>query len=60
METRPPLPPFTEETVRLKVHLAEDGWSTRDAQRSPQPTRLTQIGATARHSSKIARRRKRF
>lgn len=31
METRPPLPPFTEETARQKVRLAEDGWNTRDA-----------------------------
>ncbi|OKK03664.1 hypothetical protein AMK26_19665 [Streptomyces sp. CB03234] len=27
---RPPLPPFTEETARLKVRLAEDAWNTRD------------------------------
>lgn len=31
METRPPLPPFTEETARQKVRLAEDGWNSRDA-----------------------------
>ncbi|MEP3345581.1 MAG: nuclear transport factor 2 family protein [Litoreibacter sp.] len=31
METRPPLPPFTEETARQKVRLAEDGWNGRDA-----------------------------
>jgi len=29
--SRPPLPPFTEETARQKVRLAEDGWNTRDA-----------------------------
>ena len=29
--TRPPLPPFTAETARQKVRLAEDGWNTRDA-----------------------------
>ena len=28
--TRPPLPPFTEETARQKVRLAEDGWNNRD------------------------------
>ena len=33
METRPPLPPFTEETARQKVRLAEDGWNSRDAAR---------------------------
>ncbi|UTW56141.1 nuclear transport factor 2 family protein [Kordiimonas sp. SCSIO 12610] len=27
---RPPLPPFTEETAREKVRLAEDGWNGRD------------------------------
>lgn len=31
METRPPLPPFTLETAKQKVRLAEDGWNTRDA-----------------------------
>lgn len=28
--TRPPLPPFTEETARIKVRAAEDGWNGRD------------------------------
>jgi nuclear transport factor 2 (NTF2) superfamily protein len=28
--TRPPLPPFTEETARLKVRAAEDAWNGRD------------------------------
>lgn len=28
---RPPYPPFTEETARAKVRLAEDGWNSRDA-----------------------------
>ncbi len=31
MESRPPLPPFTEETAREKIRLAEDGWNSRDA-----------------------------
>uniref|UniRef100_A0A7S2WIU4 DUF1348 domain-containing protein n=1 Tax=Eucampia antarctica TaxID=49252 RepID=A0A7S2WIU4_9STRA len=31
MITRPPLPPFTEETATQKVRLAEDGWNSRDA-----------------------------
>ena len=30
---RPPLPPFTEETARLKVQLAEDAWNSRDPAR---------------------------
>ena len=29
-ETRPPLPPFTEETAAKKVRGAEDAWNTRD------------------------------
>ncbi len=27
---RPPLPPFTFDTARLKVQAAEDGWNSRD------------------------------
>jgi uncharacterized protein len=30
METRPPVPPFTEETAIRKVRGAEDAWNTRD------------------------------
>jgi nuclear transport factor 2 (NTF2) superfamily protein len=33
LSTRPPLPPFTEETARQKVQAAEDAWNTRDPQR---------------------------
>jgi nuclear transport factor 2 (NTF2) superfamily protein len=29
-ETRPPQPPFTEETAKKKVRGAEDAWNTRD------------------------------
>ncbi len=28
--TRPPLPPFTEETAKIKIRAAEDGWNSRD------------------------------
>lgn len=28
--TRPPLPPFTEETAIQKIRMAEDGWNGRD------------------------------
>ena len=31
--TRPPLPPFTDETAAAKVRLAEDAWNTRDPAR---------------------------
>lgn len=30
---RPPLPPFTLETARQKVQLAEDAWNTKDPER---------------------------
>lgn len=30
---RPPLPPFTLETARQKVRMAEDAWNTRDPER---------------------------
>lgn len=32
-ESRPPFPPFTDETARQKVQAAEDAWNTRDPQR---------------------------
>jgi nuclear transport factor 2 (NTF2) superfamily protein len=32
-ETRPPLPPFTEETAREKVQKAEDAWNTCDPEK---------------------------
>jgi len=32
-ETRPPVPPFTEETARQKVKAAQDAWNTRDPER---------------------------
>jgi nuclear transport factor 2 (NTF2) superfamily protein len=31
--SRPPLPPFTEETALRKVRMAEDAWNTRDPDR---------------------------
>ena len=33
MNARPPLPPFTEDTARLKVQAAEDAWNSRDPER---------------------------
>ena len=33
MNPRTPLPPFTEETARQKVQMAEDAWNTRDPER---------------------------
>ena len=31
--TRPPVPPFTADSARLKVQAAEDAWNTRDPHR---------------------------
>jgi hypothetical protein len=33
IEMRPPLPPFTPETAKEKVRLAEDGWNSRNAEK---------------------------
>jgi len=33
MTSRPPLPPFTQESAIQKVRLAEDGWNTRKPER---------------------------
>jgi nuclear transport factor 2 (NTF2) superfamily protein len=33
MEQRPPLPPFTHETAKQKVQLAEDAWNSKDPNR---------------------------
>jgi uncharacterized protein len=36
MQTKPPLPPFTQETAVQKVRMAEDAWNTRDPDRVVQ------------------------
>lgn len=33
MEQRPPVPPFTYETAKQKVQLAEDAWNSKDPHR---------------------------
>jgi nuclear transport factor 2 (NTF2) superfamily protein len=33
MTSRPPLPPFTEETALKKIKAAEDAWNSRDPER---------------------------
>lgn len=35
-QTRPPYPPFTAESAREKVRLAEDGWNSRDPEKVAQ------------------------
>ena len=32
-ESRPPVPPFNEETARQKVKAAQDGWNSRDPEK---------------------------
>jgi len=34
--SRPPLPPFTEETAQIKIRAAEDAWNGRDPQKISQ------------------------
>jgi uncharacterized protein len=36
MESKPPLPPFTQETATQKVRMAEDAWNSRDPDRVVQ------------------------
>lgn len=36
MLPRQPLPPFTEETARQKIQLAEDAWNSKDPERVAQ------------------------
>jgi len=33
MEQRPPLPPFTLETAKQKIQMAEDAWNSKDPER---------------------------
>jgi len=33
MDTRPPLPPFTQKSAEQKVQLAENGWNSRDPEK---------------------------
>ncbi len=33
MDPRAPLPPFTEETARQKIQMAEDAWNSKDPER---------------------------
>jgi uncharacterized protein len=33
MDPRPPLPPFTEETARQKIQMAEDAWNSKEPER---------------------------
>ena len=33
MEKKHPLPPFTEETAKIKIQMAEDAWNSKDPER---------------------------
>ncbi|MFZ4760824.1 MAG: DUF1348 family protein [Burkholderiaceae bacterium] len=35
-DPKPPLPPFTEDSARIKVRMAEDAWNSRDPDRVVQ------------------------
>lgn len=52
-EQRPPLPPFTRDSAIQKVRAAEDGWNSRDAEKSPWPTPWIANGATAANLSTV-------
>ena len=41
--SRPPLPPFTEQTAAEKVRLAEDGWNGRDPDRVALASRAAHL-----------------
>lgn len=36
MDTKLPIPPFSEKSARLKIRLAEDAWNTREPDRVVQ------------------------
>jgi len=57
---RPPLPPFTLESAKEKVRLAEDGWNSRDAAKVRSPIRSIRNGAIAQSLRTIGRKRRRF
>ena len=56
METKPPLPPFTEETAIQKVRMAEDAWNSRDPARVALVYTSDTAGATAPSSRPAATR----
>jgi nuclear transport factor 2 (NTF2) superfamily protein len=43
-ESRPPVPPFNEETARQKVKAAQDGWNSRNPEKVSLPTPMTPSG----------------
>ncbi len=49
--TTSPLPPFTRDSAIQKVRAAEDGWNSRDAEKSLWPTPSIANGATAANLS---------
>ena len=59
-QSRPPVPPFDEETARQKVKKAEDAWNTRDPEKVALAYTRTPSGATATSSLTLAKPSKRF
>jgi nuclear transport factor 2 (NTF2) superfamily protein len=49
-ESRPPLPPFTEETTRQKVLAAEAAWNTGDPVRVAAASSTTRCARTSGRS----------
>ncbi len=54
--SRPPLPPFTEESAIEKVRLAEDGWNSRDPAKVALAYTTDPAGGTGPSSSRTGRR----
>lgn len=57
-EIRPPVPPFTLETAVQKVHMAEDGWSSRDPERASLVYPLQFVQCKSAETSSLALRLK--
>ncbi len=53
---RPPFPPFTLETAKQKVRLAEDGWNSRDPKKVSFAYAVDSLWRNGRSSSPAARR----
>ena len=43
-QTRPPLPPFDEETAMQKVKAAQDAWNTRDPEKVSLSRNFARMG----------------
>ena len=56
-QARPPLPPFTRESVVQKVRMAEDAWNSRDCFAGPRARgRMTTPGSVNWACKQLLRR----